>query len=215
MQKGKRHMTSRDLDVIEFLESTTLYANADQLSRMFYWTGNVSSSVKKAQERLRILTNDCKQIKRIRETHVQEYIYYMSKNPPRAYRHKLMNTEFLSHFWRLEGITVHRVYHEWTGIEKEYGLRPDLYIEFDYYGKDYVCVVEVDNTKKFSNGSKYSRVLLSREYDKETYRLLPPGRTFIISVCKWKPETDIPIIWVQPDMSGLSKVSYKLSGVSK
>ena len=38
--KGRHELTSRDLELVQFLEQTKLYLTASQASRLFYWNGN-------------------------------------------------------------------------------------------------------------------------------------------------------------------------------
>ena len=85
--KGRRELTSRDLDLVQFLEQTKLYITSDQASRLFYWTGKPIYSLKNAQNRLRILNQELKQIKRFREYNTQSYAYYISSAAPRMHKH--------------------------------------------------------------------------------------------------------------------------------
>ena len=104
--KGRHELTSRDLDLVQFLEQTKLYITSDQASRLFYGTGKPLYSLKNAQNRLRILCEELKEIKRFREYNTQSYAYYIKSVAPRMHKHKLANTEFLSYFVLIPGVEV-------------------------------------------------------------------------------------------------------------
>ena len=149
--KGRPELTSRDLELVQFLEKTKLYLNADQASRLFYWNGSADYCLKYAQKRLKILCQDLKEVDRIRDYAFQSYSYYISSTAPRMYKHRLANTEFLSYFCLIEGVEIVDIIHEWRDLEKEYHLRPDLRVEFLYEGILLVMIVEVDVGKSFHN----------------------------------------------------------------
>ena len=210
--KGRHELTSRDLELVQFLEQTKLYLTASQASRLFYWNGNPTYCLKQAQARLRILTLELKQVKRVRDYAFQSYAYYISPTAPRMYKHRLANTEFLSYFVLIEGVEIVKITHEWNELEKEYSLRPDLRVEFYYHDRFYVMIVEVDVGKSFHNDVKYCKLLDDIMENPRLQELFPEGRTFIVNVCKRKPKASFPIWWVQPDMTGLDKIEETLRG---
>lgn len=210
--KGRHELKSRDLDLIQFLEQTKLYITTDQASRLFYWSGNPVYSLKTAQARMKILSQDLKQIKRFREYTTQSYAYYISSTAPRMHKHRLANTDFLSYFVLIPGVEVVSITHEWNEIEKDYHLRPDLRVEFYYNDVLWVMIVEVDVGKAFHNDQKYCHLLDDIVRNPRLQELFPRGNTFIVNVCKRPPKASFPIWWVQPDMTGLSEIEAMLRG---
>ena len=74
---GKKHLTSRDVKLINFLEDTSLLITAKQAAMLFYKspTNNVKSSITVAQNRLKV-AHELKQIKRYRDHIDQSFVYY-------------------------------------------------------------------------------------------------------------------------------------------
>ena len=210
--KGRRELTSRDLDLVQFLEQTKLYITSDQASRLFYWTGKPLYSLKNAQNRLRILCEELKEIKRFREYNTQSYAYYIKSVAPRMHKHKLANTEFLSYFVLIPGVEVVDIIHEWSELEKDYHMRPDLRVEFYYNDELYVMIVEVDVGKSFHNDAKYCHLLDEIVKRPHLQELFPQGRTFIVNVCDRPPKASFPLWWVKHDMTGLDKIEKMLRG---
>lgn len=201
---SRKILTSRDLEVIKFLEQTNLLITADQASRMFYWTKNKKSSLNIAQRRLQAAV-ELKQINRYRDYVNQSYVYYLERKPKgNSFDHKLMITEFLVHL--SQEFEIIDIKTEFKGFEKDYNIRPDIFVTFRMYDKIFSALVECDNTKEFTNGEAYTKI----SKDKRSGKLkdILPYTTLIISCCKKQPIEKV--LWVNSDFSNFSSIKNKL-----
>ena len=200
-------LTTRDLQVIRYLEKNFLI-NAEIASRLVYWTKNESASLNIAQRRLREMFK-LKQVKRVREYVGQSYTYYLSKAPTKT-KHRLMMTDFISRC-EMNGfkIDIEQTETEWKGLEDQYGIRPDILVTFTYNEKVYQLLVEIDLTKEFSNATKYERVMNAKKAGE--LKGILDGALGIVSVCEKKP--DFNCIWIKPDWSNFSNLTYAIAGV--
>ncbi|MDB8545802.1 hypothetical protein PNV01_13415 [Turicibacter sanguinis] len=203
-------ITTRDLQVIRYLEKGFLL-NAEICSRLIYWTKNEAASLNVAQRRLRELYK-LKQVKRVREYVGQSYTYYIDKAPTKT-KHRLMMSDFLS---RLEmngfHVELDQTFVEWKGLESRFGIRPDLLVTFTYANKTYQLLVEIDLTKEYSNGEKYSRIYQAK-IDRTIDNILPYTLGFV-SICDKKPQVEgVKPLWIKTDFSNFSNLIYAISGV--
>ena len=92
---NRKHLTSRDIKLIDFLEENNLIITAELAAQYFYRspTDNFKSALTVAQRRL-ALCCELGQLKRCRDHIDQCYIYYLGKRPSKV-DHRLMVTEFL------------------------------------------------------------------------------------------------------------------------
>lgn len=208
---GKKHLTSRDIKVINFLDETNLLITAEQASRIFYKSpsGNEKSAITIAQRRLGV-AYELKQINRFRDHIDQSFIYYYKKKPTKV-DHKMLMTEFIINFEK--DFEILEMKTEYKALEEKYGIRPDLYLEFRFGAKTLIAFVECDNTKGFTSGDAYMNVL----NDKRSGLLstLLPHPILIISCCKSKPQHKLNPIWVKSDFSDFSRIKYTLISIEE
>lgn len=203
-------LTTRDLEIVRYCEKSFLI-NADIASRLVYWTKNEASSLNIAQRRLRELHN-LKQVKRVREFVGQSYTYYLGKTPTKT-AHRLMMSDFISRMV-VSGfeIELDRTAVEWKGIENQFNIRPDLLVTFNYNGRLYHLLVEIDLTKQFSNSKKYERLIRAKK-NGELKGVLD-GAIGVVSVCDKKPAVaEVKPIWIKTDWSNFSNLTYAIAGV--
>ena len=200
-------ITTRDLQVIRYLEKGFLL-NADICSRLIYWTKNEATSLNIAQRRLKELYR-LKQVKRVREFVGQSYTYYLDKAPTKT-KHRLMMSNFLS-MLTINGFEVdlENTFIEWKGVEKRFGVRPDLLVTFTYGDSSYQLLVEIDITKEFTNADKYTRILQAKYNGELTNQL--PHQLAVVSICDKKP--NFQCIWMKTDFSNFSNLTYCVAGV--
>lgn len=212
MNKNKKvNLTVRDLEVVKFIENTNLPLTAVQVSKLFFWSGNEKSSLVRAQRRLLALYK-MKKICRARNYVGEEYIYYLKKTPTQL-KHKQLIVDFLCQL-NLQNFKILSCELEWKGIENAYGIRPDLFLTVEYNQKKYNFIVEVDNTKTFTNSEKYSRFVSNKNSD-TLIKSLVRYPMLLISVCSKKPE---PIelsdgrkykpLWINSDFSNATNLTY-------
>ena len=203
---GKKYLTSRDIKMINFLEDTSLLITAKQAAMLFYKspTNNTKSSITVAQNRLKV-AHEVKQIKRYRDHIDQSFVYYTGKKPTKL-EHKLLITDFLVKFYNeFEVVSVET---EFKGLEKTYGIRPDIYIVFRFGTHTVSTLVECDNTKGFTNGDVYSKIMKDKRAKKISYIL--PYPLLIISCTDKKNEHEFQPTTVKTDFTDFSKIKFAL-----
>lgn len=151
-------ITTRDLEIIRHLENGLLI-NAEIASRLVYHTPNKISSLKIAQRRLTELYKS-KQIKRIRNSVTQSYIYYIGKAPTKV-NHRLMMASFISHLNTI-GFEIEEYQIEYSDLQETYHFRPDIFLVLNYHGERICSLVEIDLTKGFTNMDKYNQLIQDR-----------------------------------------------------
>ena len=206
---GKKYLTSRDIKMINFLEDTSLLITAKQAAMLFYKspTNNTKSSITVAQNRLKV-AHELKQIKRYRDHIDQSFVYYTGKKPTKL-EHILLITDFLVKFYNeFEVVSVET---EFKGLEKTYGIRPDIYIVFRFGTHTVSTLVECDNTKGFTNGDVYSKIMKDKRAKKISYIL--PYPLLIISCTDKKNEHEFQPTTVKTDFTDFSKIKFALIGV--
>lgn len=200
-------LTTRDIKVVNFLEETRLIMTTRQIARYFYRTKqeqSVHSIENIAGSRLRIMIKS-RNIKRVREFANQEYIYYNFPKAPKRTQHKLVMSELLVTM-KENNFEIIKVELEFKDLQKDYGLRPDMRLEFNYYDIKFVAFVEVDYTKTFMNKEKYKKLIKSRKTDPKVSEVLT-DKFLLISVCDKKP-TMKGVQWIKLDMSNFIKFKY-------
>lgn len=204
-------LTTRDLEIVRFMEQTRLPLTASQVSRLWFWSGNEKSSLICAQRRLLALFKT-KKVSRIREFIGQEYIYYLNKVPNQL-KHKQLMVDFLCHL-NMNKFKILSCEAEWKAIEQSYGVRPDLFLTVEYQTKKYNLICEVDHTKEFDS-KKYERFSSNMNTDKSLHALIP-NPMLIVSICNSRPN---PIkrtnglyvpVWIKAnDFSNFSNLIYR------
>lgn len=206
---GKKHLTSRDIKLINFLEDTSLLITAKQAAMLFYKspTNNIKSSITVAQNRLKV-AHELKQVKRYRDHIDQSFVYYAGKKTTKI-EHKLLITDFLMRFCNeFEVISIET---EFKGLEKSYGIRPDIYIVFKFGTRILSTLVECDNTKGFTNGDTYLKIIEAKKNKKLTTVL--PYPLLIISCTNHKNNHEFRPITVNTDFTDFSKIKLTLIGI--
>lgn len=200
-------LTTRDIQVVNFLEETRLIMTSEQIARYFYRSKKEQSlrSIQViAANRLKVMIKS-RNVKRVREFNNQNYIYYNFPKTPKRSEHKLLMSEFLVTM-KEKHFKIIKVELEYKDLQKDYGLRPDMRIEFEYYNIKFVAFVEVDHTKTFSNEEKYKKLIKARKTDPKVAESLT-DKFLLISVCDKKP-TMRGVQWIKTDMSNFSKFKY-------
>lgn len=135
-----RMITLRDTQVIDFLTQFKI-ASASSIERLFYPSRRI------AQRKLTNLVNE-KQIARIRNSVVNEYLYFVKKLPPQT-RHNLLITEFYSQLVKRYGKVKFK-------REPEYGsIRPDALFGYEINGFGRIGILEVEISNKGFDWKKY------------------------------------------------------------
>lgn len=206
---NRKHLTSRDIDLINFLDENNLIITAEQAAKYFYRspTGNHKSALTVAQRRL-ALCCELKQLNRYRDHIDQCYVYFTGRRPTKI-THRLMITDFLVNMHRKYEVIDFKV--EYKSLEKQYNMRPDVYIIFKFGQKIVSALVECENTKTFSNDEKYLQ--LFRDIQNKKLLHILPYPLVPICVCKSEPITKLEPLWIQSDYSNFSKLEYKLMNI--
>lgn len=219
----KFYLQSRDLELINLLDSTRLHFTIRQASRWFYVTksGNKESSYVTAKRRMgKLLKN--KYISLFKHSGSQTSIYHSTDlKRPRYSEHKMLMSEFLVSLYEC-GAEILDVKTEYKELEKSYKVRPDIYVHMRYKGRDYILLVECDISKQFTNGFEYASIL--EDYDRKpepkdskeklSYDIFDI-KPIVVSVCTFQPkiqeyriggeEKTFKPYWIRPDMSNLNK----------
>lgn len=200
-------LTTRDMEIVRFIEQTRLPLTTSQASRLWFWSGNEKSSLICAQRRLLALYKT-KKLQRVREFVGQEYIYYLNKVPSQL-KHKQLMMYFLCQL-NMNNFKILDVQVEWKAIEQSYKVRPDLFLTVEYKTKKYNLICEVDNTKQFDN-KKYERLTSHMNTDKSLHTLIQYP-VMIVALCDSKPA---PIkrpnglyqpVWITTDFNNFSNL---------
>ena len=124
------------------------------------------------QRRLTTLS-EFKRIKRWRPNQISSYIYYLGRKPGNI-DHALLVSHFVAYIHKLGGEVV-KLKREWLIHE---GIRVDLFIAYKLNNKNYIAIVEAENTKSFD--SKYEK--LEEYYLSNSYKELFPTMPKIICI---------------------------------
>lgn len=152
-------LTSRDLEVVRLLEKN-MVLTAEQLAVLVFSTGNERAALTIAQRRLRTLYTK-KQIKRYRNHTTSSYYYYLGDDCNLSKHKKLFGDVLVA--LKKNGYEIVDVCVEYRGFYEEgFQIRPDMRIELLKDGVDFSLFVEVDSSKKFTNGEIYRDILINR-----------------------------------------------------
>ena len=152
-------LTSRDLEVVRLLEKN-MVLTAEQLAVLVFGTGNERASLNIAQRRLRTLYAK-KQIKRYRNHTTSSYYYYLGDDCNLSKHKKLFGDVLVA--LKKNGYEIVDVCVEYRGFYEEgFQIRPDMRIELLKDGVGFSLFVEVDSSKKFTNGEIYRDILINR-----------------------------------------------------
>lgn len=152
-------LTSRDLEVVRLLEKN-MVLTAEQLAVLVFSTGNERAALTIAQRRLRTLYTK-KQIKRYRNHTTSSYYYYLGDDCNLSKHKKLFGDVLVA--LKKNGYEIVDVCAEYRGFYEEgFQIRPDMRIELLKDGVDFSLFVEVDSSKKFTNGEIYRDILINR-----------------------------------------------------
>lgn len=204
------NLTTRDIEIVRFMESTGLPLTATQVSKIWFWNNNEKSALVCAQRRLLALYKT-KKVSRIREFVGQEYIYYLSKVPSQL-KHKQLMVDFLCHL-NINKIKILDIQVEWKAIEKSYGIRPDLFLTVEHLDSKYNLICEVDHTKEFDY-KKYERFTSNMNTDQSLHAIIPYP-VLILAVCDRQPNAIrrnnglyMPV-WITTNFSNFSNLIYR------
>lgn len=177
------NLTSRDLDVIEFVTEYKV-ASTSTIAEVFF------PSKISCYRRLQVL-NSNKELNRIRDNINSEYIYF--KKRPKQFRHSLLVSEFYRELHKKGEIISFK-------IEPTMGnIRPDAVFGYTYHTKTYLGLLEVEISNKGFNHGKYEKFYSSGEY--KNYLPVMPT-VFILSDKVKLPETsDINYVLISTDFN--------------
>lgn len=125
-----------------------------------------------AQRRLLNLF-ECNKLKRWRMNQISNYIYYIGRQPKNI-EHSLLISYFIAHLSKI-GADIKKIKREWLIAE---GIRIDLFVAYTLNDKNYISIVEVENTKSFQ--SKYDK--LESYFSSNEYKNLFPTIPQVICV---------------------------------
>lgn len=149
----KVKLQQRDLDLIDFIKNVVV-ADTETLYKIFF---KDTCSLRTCQERLTKLTN-AGYIKRWRNSHFEEYIYYINKKPS-SYLHKIKFSQLIAEM-KEQNIEIIKCK---TPL-KLFNIIADGFIVYKDNGIK-MAFVEVERTKYF-NEEKYNQLYYSREWKK-------------------------------------------------
>ena len=104
---------------------------------------------------------------------ISNYIYYVGRQPKNI-EHSLLMSYFVAHLSKL-GADIKKIKREWLITE---GIRIDLFVAYTLNDKNYISIVEVENSKSFQ--SKYDK--LEAYFSTNEYKELFPTIPQIICV---------------------------------
>ena len=164
MGNGKYEIvTDRDKKIIELVEQL-------KVVDVFTVDNILFKNTKCNRVCQRRLTNlaEFNRIKRWRPNQISPYIYYLGRRPGNI-DHALLLSRFVAHINILGGEVV-KLKREWLIYE---GIRIDLFIGYKMNDKNYIAVVEAENTKNFNiKYEKLEEYYLTGAY-KELFPIMP------------------------------------------
>lgn len=170
-------LTNRDLEVVRLLEKNMILS-AEQIATLFFnKNGNFSSALTIARRRLSFLTEK-KYIKRIKDYSNGSFVYFIGKTP-NITKHKMLFGDVLvtlkKHKYEINDVRI-----EYRGFYDEgFKIIPDMRIDLVKDGVTFSLFVEVDYSKKFTNGKIYRDILRQRN----SINCLKNTPFAILSVC--------------------------------
>lgn len=187
-------VTERDKKILELIEElkvvdvftidTILFSNT-KTNRM-------------CQKRLTNLA-EFNRVKRWRQNQISQYIYYQGRRPGNI-EHALLVSHFVAHLYSL-GAEVKKIKREWLISE---GIRIDLFVAYKLNNKNYIAIVEAENTKSFQK--KYEK--LEEYYLSGAYKERFPTMPRIICVSDRKFEVGaLEVVTINTDFNNMSMLS--------
>lgn len=161
-------ITDRDkqiLDLVEKLKVVDVFVVDTMLFKN-------TKSTRVAQRRLLNLI-ECKKLKRWRMNQISNYIYYVGRQPKNI-EHSLLMSHFIAHLSKI-GADIKKIKREWLITE---GIRIDLFVAYTLKDKNYISIVEVENSKSFQG--KYDK--LEAYFSTNEYKELFPAMPSVICV---------------------------------
>ncbi|MDU6263737.1 MAG: hypothetical protein E6600_04475 [Anaerocolumna aminovalerica] len=149
-------LTTRDVEIKDFLDNYKV-ATTSTIAHFFF------PSQWAAYKRLKYLV-DHKQIKRIRDSINNEYMYFAKR--PKQLRHSLLVTEFYREFSNQYQVVNFKIEPVLRNI------RPDAVFGYVKNGKNYIGLLEVEISNKGFNFNKYEKFYSSYEY-KNYFPVMP------------------------------------------
>lgn len=170
-------LTDRDKQILELTEQL-------KVVDVFVIDTMLFKNTKTNRVAQRRLTNlyEFKRIKRWRMNQISPYIYYLGKRPANI-EHSLLMSYFIAHLDKL-GADIKKIKREWLITE---GIRVDLFVAYILNDKNYISIVEIENSKSFQEKyEKLEEYFLSNKY-KELFPIMPriicvSDKTFKIGV---------------------------------
>lgn len=170
-------LTDRDKQILELTEQL-------KVVDVFVIDTMLFKNTKTNRVAQRRLTNlyEFKRIKRWRMNQISPYIYYLGKRPTNI-EHSLLMSYFIAHLDKL-GADIKKIKREWLITE---GIRVDLFVAYTLNNKNYISIVEIENSKSFQEKyEKLEEYYLSNKY-KELFPIMPriicvSDKTFKIGV---------------------------------
>lgn len=156
-------LTERDKKIIELIEILRVVDVFTIDSILFQNTkGN-----RVCQRRLSTLA-EFNRIKRYRPNQISPYIYYLGRRPGNI-EHTLLVSHFVAYLYLL-GAEILKIKREYLITE---GIRIDLFVAYKLNNKNYISIIEVENTKSFDKKyQKLEEYYLSGAY-KELFPVMP------------------------------------------
>lgn len=156
-------LTDRDKQILELTEQL-------KVVDVFVIDTMLFKNTKTNRVAQRRLTNlyEFKRIKRWRMNQISPYIYYLGKRPTNI-EHSLLMSYFIAHLDKL-GADIKKIKREWLITE---GIRVDLFVAYTLNNKNYISIVEIENSKSFQEKyEKLEEYYLSNKY-KELFPIMP------------------------------------------
>lgn len=161
-------LTDRDKKIIELVEQLKV-VDVFVVDTMLFKNTKTN---RVAQRRLTSLY-EFKRLKRWRMNQISPYIYYLGKKPANI-EHSLLVSHFIAHLDKL-GADIKKIKREWLISN---GIKIDLFAAYELNNKNYISIVEVENTKSFQ--AKYEK--LEQYYLTEGYKELFPTMPKVICI---------------------------------
>ena len=156
-------LTDRDKQILELTEQL-------KVVDVFVIDTMLFKNTKTNRVAQRRLTNlyEFKRIKRWRMNQISPYIYYLGKRPTNI-EHSLLMSYFIAYLDNL-GADIKKIKREWLITE---GIRIDLFVAYTLNDKNYISIVEIENSKSFQEKyEKLEEYYLSNKY-KELFPTMP------------------------------------------
>lgn len=156
-------LTERDKKILELTEQLKV-VDVFVIDTMLFKTTKTN---RVAQRRLTNLY-EFKRIKRWRMNQISPYIYFLGKRPKNI-EHSLLMSYFIAYLDKL-GADIKKIKREWLITE---GIRIDLFVAYELNDKNYISIVEIENTKSFQDKyDKLEEYYLTGSY-KELFPIMP------------------------------------------